>query len=181
MPTPLLETRLIRTLDLHAPSSHQRAAHLSAASGLVNVGEHWYVVADDEHHLGMFSSTHDAPGRLLRMFDGSLPDKLKARKAKKPDLEALVLLPRFRDYPGGALLALGSGSRPNRESCVLLGLDAVGAIDRAPTLFDLSELYAALGEHIAYSISKVRWCWATACACCSGATRAAPMQSSILR
>lgn len=144
----MLETRLIRTLDLHAPSSHNRAAHLSAASGLVSVGEHWYVVADDEHHLGMFSSTHEAPGRLLRIFAGTLPDKLKPRKARKPDLEALVLLPRFRDYPSGALLALASGSRPNRQMGVLLGLDAEGAIDRAPTVFDLAELYAGLGGHV---------------------------------
>jgi len=44
------------------------------------------------------------PGRLHRLFEGELPDKPKARKTAKPDLEALARLPAFHGCPHGALL-----------------------------------------------------------------------------
>ncbi len=48
-------------------------AHLSAASALVRVAERLFVVADDELHLGLFDLGDPAPGRLVRLFEGSLP------------------------------------------------------------------------------------------------------------
>ena len=89
-------------------------AHLSAASALVRVAERLFVVADDELHLGVFDLGDPAAGRLVRLFEGSLPAEKKARKAAKPDLEALALLPAMADFAQGALLALGSGSTPGR-------------------------------------------------------------------
>ncbi len=60
-------------------------AHLSAASGLVRVGERLYVVADDEVHLGVFdSSAMHAPGALLRLLEGDLPHDKGARKKPSP-------------------------------------------------------------------------------------------------
>ena len=66
------------------------------------------------------------------------------RKALKPDLEALVRLPSFPGYPPGALLALASGSRPNRRTGVVLELDESGRIAREPRPYDLTSLYSSL-------------------------------------
>lgn len=131
------------------PAHHPRGqSHLSAASGLVQVNERFYVVADDEHHLGRFKAAVDAPVKLMRLFPGDLPSGDKERKAKKPDLETLTSLPAMAGYPHGALLALGSGSKPTRERGVLLALDAQGRIGKEgglpPKRIDLSGLYKGL-------------------------------------
>lgn len=98
--------------ELHAL---QKVAELdvSAASGLVAWRDELYVVADDE----LFVAVFDRAGRPLariELFEGALPEEHKARKRRKPDLEALALL------PNGQLLALGSGSTPARmrSACV---------------------------------------------------------------
>jgi hypothetical protein len=135
----------IRELNIAAAAASMRPLHLSAASGLVCLNSIMYVVADDELHLGVFS-TDSEPGHLIRLFDGVLPDSQAARKRQKPDLEALTLLPAFRDFPHGALLAVGSGSRPNRCRGVLLALDPHGAICGSPRNLDLSSILAPLNE-----------------------------------
>lgn len=131
----------IRELLLSHSSSEKRAPHLAAASGLVSIVNKLYVVADDENHLGVFSAVNDAPGDLIRLFEGTLPEKTKKRKAEKPDLETLTHLPAFSGYAHGALLALGSGSKPNRATGVLLGLGSDGEVNTAPQHVDLSLLY----------------------------------------
>ena len=134
----------LRELNLTTPTSIGRPLHLAAASGLVQVGDYLYVVADDEHHLGVFSATQPVAGTLVTLFEGELPDELEERKARKPDMEALVVLPAVEDYPDGALLAIGSGSKKRRRRAVLLGLAADGAINTAPKIVDFSELYEEL-------------------------------------
>jgi hypothetical protein len=131
----------IRELLLSHATSENRAPHLAAASGLVNIGSTLYVVADDENHLGVFSADTQAPGDFIRLFEGTLPEKTKKRKAEKRDLETLTQLPAFAGYAHGALLALGSGSKPNRATGVLLGLDANGQVNTAPQHIDLALLY----------------------------------------
>ena len=133
--------------QLTFPSSHAAVPDpLSAASGVVVAGRFLYVVADDELHLGVFdlSGTGTGDGATLRLFPGELPGDAKTRKARKPDLEALVRLPPFPGYPAGALLALPSGSRPNRQTGALLALDDTGAPGGTPRPVDLSALYAPL-------------------------------------
>ena len=144
----MIHTQKIRELHLTHGSSESRSPFISAASGLVKVNNLLYVVADDEHHLGVFSTGHVRPGELVRLFEGTLPDKAKKRKAQKPDLETLLLLPTFAGYPHGALLAMGSGSKPNRDTGVLLGLDALGNVNSAPRLVDLSLLYDAIRAEV---------------------------------
>lgn len=138
----------IRNLDLLDAASRERPAHLSAASGLVCAGSFIYVIADDELHLGVFRSTGGGAGSLLRLFAGELPASEVERKARKPDLEALTLLPAFPGYPDGALFALGSGSKPNRRLGALLGLDAHGAVRGSPSVVDLSPMFASLEEEL---------------------------------
>ena len=138
----------IRELDLLDTGDAEAPRHVSAASGLARAGSSIYVVADDELHLGVFAAAGNAPGRLLRLFDGELPAEKAARKKQKPDLEAITPLPPFGDCPNGALLALGSGSKRNRCRGALLRLDADGAIDGAPRIVDVSPLFEELDRHI---------------------------------
>ena len=140
----LISLAKLRTLDLETPSSAGRPAHLSAASGLARAGRFLYVVADDELHLGVFSAESAAPGRLMRVFQGDLPLPPAERKARKPDLEAITLLPASAAYPHGALLALGSGSKAQRCRGVLLGLSSQGETTSGPRECDFSGILGAL-------------------------------------
>lgn len=139
----------IRELNIQAEDPGAQPPHISAASGLVCVGSTIYVVADDELHLGVFSIVPTEPGRLVRLFDGALPDNKVERKRRKPDLEALVLVPASRDFPHGALLALGSGSRPNRCRGALFDLDPHGAVSGSPIEVDLTPILAPLHDAFA--------------------------------
>lgn len=142
----------VRQLDLSATTSG-RPLHLSAASGLVCLNSFNYVVADDELHLGVFRANSSEPGHLIRLFEGELPACKADRKKQKADFEALTLLPSYGDYPYGALLAFGSGSRPNRRLGALLGLDAQGAVRGSPQVVDCSPILASLdGEFPALNI-----------------------------
>jgi hypothetical protein len=144
-----LATERLRALTLDARLHPRGQGHLSAASGLVCANGRAYVVADDEHHLVVYRDLA-SPGELHRIAPGDLPVPKKARKRLKPDLEALFLLPPSRVNGRAALLAFGSGSRPNRHTGVAIPLgprgDPLGAVQH----FDLSPLYgplrAALGE-----------------------------------
>jgi len=144
-----ISLRKIRDLNLAAAASAGRPAHLSAASGLVSSGRFLYVIADDEMHLGVFPIQDGTPGRLIRLFPGDLPTKAKSRKRRKPDLEALTLLPRCTGHAHGALLALGSGSRPNRRGGALLTLDAQGTAGENAEPCDLAGLLSPLEERFA--------------------------------
>lgn len=141
------------------PATHPRGqGHLSAASGLVRAGAWLYLVADDEHHLGLLpaaaaavpQSMQQAPlVQLHRILDGDLPAEARARKKRKPDLKALALLPASPTHPHRALLALGSGSKPNRQRGVVIALDATGRPAGATQVVDLSPLYAPLRAEFA--------------------------------
>lgn len=153
---------LIQTLRID-PAQHLRGqAHLSAASGLVRVRQRLYVVADDELHLGMFdeptASQADAvsgshpehtTGSVLRLLEGDLPQDKDKRKKAKPDFESLVHLPPLPGCPAGALLALGSGSKPNRETGVLVALDVRGQPNGRMATVSLAPLYAPLRKRFA--------------------------------
>lgn len=138
----------IRELNLTAAAAAGRPAHLAAASGLVRTDSQLYVVADDELHLGVFPASGMQAGRLMRLFDGALPDAYAPRKASKPDMETLMRLPPFADYAHGALLALGSGSKTHRCRGVLLALDAQGVVGERVREINLSAFYGALDEHV---------------------------------
>jgi hypothetical protein len=138
--TQSIAPRVLRTLDLRGGDP----PHVSAASGLVVVKRHLYVVADDELGLGIFDHPSQSPGMLLPLAPGELPQDHDARKAVKPDCEALALMPATASLPHGALLALGSGSRSTRERGFLVPLDAAGGVAEPPREIDLAPLYAAL-------------------------------------
>lgn len=146
-----LAAKFIQPLLLDSWQHPRGQAHLSAASGLVCWHQRLYVVADDELHLGVFddigiADVAPAPGTLFRLLDGVLPKGKGLRKNAKPDFESLALLPALPGCPTGALLALGSGSRPNREVGVLVALDAHGAPSGGVAMVDLAALYAPLRQ-----------------------------------
>lgn len=140
----MIDARLLRKLDISNLLGDLSAAHLSAASGLVRVAQHLFVVADDELSLGVFDLSSKSPGQLVRLIEGDLPSQHRERKAEKPDLEALTVLPAFGSHAFGALMAIGSGSRPNRQRAVLLPLDRHGAVQGNPAHVDLAPLYERL-------------------------------------
>jgi hypothetical protein len=144
----MLSPTLLRTLQVD-PAVHPRGQpHLSAASGLVHVQGRCYVVTDDEHHLGYFKLQDNSPVKLKRLFSDDLPADPKKRKAAKPDLEVLASLPATLRYPYGALLALGSGSKPQRHGGLVMPLNAAGKLGKGDELvsqrLDLTDLYAPL-------------------------------------
>ena len=107
------------------------------------------MIAADEQHLAVFHDLASA-GDLHRLLPGDLPLTKPARKRLKADLETLFLLPAMGRSRGQALVALGSGSRPNRNTGVLIPLSADGAPMHAAQPFDLQPWYEplrqALGE-----------------------------------
>lgn len=135
---------LQRELTLARAPGAGRPRHLSAASGLARIGNRIYVIADDEHHLGVFIDHDERPGSLVRLRRGALPPRKEARKRRKPDSESLVVLPPFDRHPHGALFALGSGSRANRRAAVLLALNAEGLITGPPRAIGLTHCFACL-------------------------------------
>jgi hypothetical protein len=145
---PPLDLRRLRELDLDAPSGPGRTPHVSAASGVVQRGDFVYVIGDDELFLAVFQVSTDEPGRLERVLAGDLPADRAARKAAKPDLEALTVLPPFEGHPYGALLGLGSGSTPARDRGFVWGLAADGALDGEAAEIELSPLYDLLREQV---------------------------------
>jgi hypothetical protein len=133
----MLTIEPLRDLTLRRATHTPGQRYLSAASGLVCANGRAYVIADDEHHLAVFDGEH-GHGRTVRLFEGDLPTGAKARKQRKPDTETLAWL------PPGVLLALGSGSRPQRCRGAWIALDRQGAPRRPARPVDLSPLYDPL-------------------------------------
>ena len=134
--------------ELRITPSGSGLGHLSAASGLAVVGDWMYVVADDEHSLGLFRVGDESPGRWLTLFDDVLPSGHAERKALKADLEALTVLPEMAGYPHGALFVAGSGSKPNRRRGALLPLDVHGAVTGAARPVDLAAIHVPLQDQL---------------------------------
>jgi hypothetical protein len=117
-----------------------RSLPVSAASGLVRVGDVTHVIADDE--LQLLSLPDDGPAELLRLLPGDLPDDPRARKAIKPDLEALC---RWDD----GLLALGSGSTAMRHrGCLIRPVPGDISNATAVTTLDLAPLHTHLAARV---------------------------------
>lgn len=142
----MLEVHVLKELFVTPTPAGAGRHPLSAASGLVRMGSRFFVVADDENHLGVFDLPDATPGRLLPLFDGELPPDHAARKAAKPDCEALLRLPAFGHYPCGALMAFGSGSRPARQRAALVAFDSTGRLQGPARVIDLSPLLEPLRD-----------------------------------
>jgi hypothetical protein len=138
----------VKSLLLTHASQPGRRAHLSAASGLVQAGSWLYVVADDELQLAQFPVTGNDRGQLHRCFPGLLPVDYEARKAEKPDVEVLTLLPNFTHTHHSTLLALGSGSKKHRNRSALIPLYSSGDMAGPATILELEFFYEFLKQEI---------------------------------
>lgn len=97
------------------------------------------MVADDEPAIAVFDpARRPLAGELVALDEARLPAEHAGRKAAKPDLESLCLL------PGGVLFTLGSGATERRERGWLFRPDA-----REGHEVSLAELYAALRAELA--------------------------------
>lgn len=140
----MIEIRTMRELTLDKPSGAANSPHISAASSLVRVGETLFVIADDELDIGIFPDDAKQHGHMVRILDGHLSADSERRKKEKPDLESAMLVPAFENHPHGGVMALGSGSKPDRCSGALLPLDAQGAPAGHYVTIDLVPLYDRL-------------------------------------
>jgi hypothetical protein len=97
-----------------------------------------YVIADDQNVLAIYDLQGQRVGSIA-LSDAVLPAEPRARKAAKPDYECLLQLPE------GSLLALGSGSTPQRMSGALIRFQ--GAHPHVEHV-ELTPLYAALAREL---------------------------------
>jgi hypothetical protein len=106
---------------------------VSAASGLVRRGDRLVVAVDDEAALATFRLDGKG-GDWVHLSGEPMPLDPAERKAVKPDIEALALL------PDGSVLALGSGSTPARERAWRW------SPGQQPAALELASLYAELRD-----------------------------------
>lgn len=142
----MLEVKKIR--DLMMNKGDLGVAYVSAASGIAIVGKYAYVVADDQMCLACFDFDAGTPGDWIRLFSGELPHEHMARKAKKPDLEAICVLPPSKYAQQGALLVVPSGSKEWRSKGCLLPVDANGKIAGELLPLSFSGLFSFLGTKV---------------------------------
>lgn len=137
-----MNVKTLRTLELQSSLTPGLPPHVAAASGLARVGDWLHVVPDDALQLATFALDQSGPGKVHPLFpDPPLPPDEAKRKALKPDLESLAVVP----WKGGqALLAVGSGSTERRRRGVLQRLFDCGEVEGPATVFDLSPLYNSL-------------------------------------
>lgn len=147
----MITLKPIRNLDLAQPLGNNPHAHLSAASGLVKLGEWFFVVADDEKFISIFQNNNPAPGIAHRVMKGDLPADADERKKIKHDFEVITMLPVSQQYPFGALLILGSGSAKQREQGAIIEFAQSPSLKTPPVLgkidiIDLDPLFDALKD-----------------------------------
>lgn len=82
---------------------------VSAASGLLRIGDDFYTVSDDE--LKLYKILKNQTFESFQLITGTLPENHKERKKKKPDFESLYL-------HKNKIIAMPSLSKPNRIKAV---------------------------------------------------------------
>jgi len=126
----MISLNRVRILDIAKPPGF-----IAAASGLVFHNGEFHVIADDQLGLAIFSIKAGEPGRILPLIQGELPADPEARKKVKPDFESICILPEASP----SILALPSGSRPNRVIGAVIREKAVQHINLGPLYKRLSK------------------------------------------
>lgn len=142
---PRLKPDTLGRLGLGA--SRRRQQYLSAGSGLVRVKDWFYAVADDELFLLGIRLDRLDRGTRFQLFPGTLPQEHNARKKAKPDLEAVLHLEKSDGEPGH-LLAVPSGSKPNRIKGALRPLAKTGRVKSKAIEVNFGPLYRKLKRTI---------------------------------
>jgi hypothetical protein len=150
---PELALREIRQLDLEKAPDADTPAWIASASGVARRGDFVYVIGDELLEIGVFGLATGRPGRLRKVFEGSLPSDEGARKDVKPDLEALTTLPPVADEPQGGLIGLGSGSGEGRDRAFYWSFAVDGSLRGEPRTIRLTPVYDALREELGGQIN----------------------------
>ena len=117
-----------------------RELPVGAASAAVQVGRTLFVVADDENRLAAVNvDSWDV--RFVGFEAGQAASDHAERKRRKRDIEALTVAE-------GWLIALGSGSTPNRCRGFAWAVDDGGDLSGGVRPLDLQPLYAELSKAI---------------------------------
>lgn len=131
---PALSAQIVSRRSLH----HADGTHVRAASGLCWFQGNLCMVQDDALQLAMLdlqSGTVQALDLPLRADGARFFDVQRGNKADKPDFESCLAI-TLEGAP--KLLAFGSGSRPNRETLLLVHADL------RCELLDAHALYAGM-------------------------------------
>ncbi len=116
---------------------------ISAASGLVKNNDLFYVIADDEFSLAMFSIQDSNLDTIIPLITGSLPSDNKLRKKLKPDWESLVYI---SSKYNNALLAVPSGSEENRRLGILANIEDINSSKPTVRAIDFTSIYEELSK-----------------------------------
>lgn len=138
----IIPMETVRELTLNRPLEAGRKAHVSAASGLVKVGDRFYLAADDELSIFTFSEK-DKNLSSVSLSKGSLPADYTKRKAAKPDIEGIAALASSEWPPYGAIVAWPSGSMPTRMKAFVFRFGKNQKLEK-PIVSDISALGAKL-------------------------------------
>ncbi len=119
---------------------HSELTSVHAASGLVKLRNTFYVIADDQLSLALFTLNNTDSIQFLKLLPGQLPKDHREKKKLKPDWESLVHL--FSSDDTDTLLILPSGSKPNRTVGVAANINDEEL--KSTRKIDFSLLYAHL-------------------------------------
>jgi len=134
--------------ELNIANGDGKPGHLSAASGVVKLGNRVFVVADDEYNLAEFSLDNpNQPGILHRLVPEATQLFRDETVVPRSEFESLIYLEPEFFPPNGALLAIPSGSSPDRYSGVLINLSETGQPITAKEV-DFSGLYRTLAYQL---------------------------------
>jgi hypothetical protein len=117
----------------------------SACSGLIQIKNLFFTISDDQLALEIFSQI-SSDHSFFQLIPGQLPAEPRERKKLKPDFEALAFIEDIRFFPFGALLAIPSGSTPNRSQGALLVFGKDQELPSEAVVVDFSLLY----QHLTY-------------------------------
>lgn len=119
---------------------HSKLTSVHAASGLIKLGNNFYMIADDQLSLAVFTLDTTDSIQFAKLVEGVLPEDHRERKKIKPDWESLVCLRSLNNMD--EILVLPSGSKPNRTVGVLAKINASDL--QSVKKIDFSVLYAHL-------------------------------------
>lgn len=117
-----------------------RQLDVSAASGLITYQDKFYLVADDELQLQVYSQSGQGEGQSFQLLSRFLSEDKTLRKKSKPDFETLV-------RSGSQLLAIPSGSTAQRMESVSILLGSRGEI-LSSSPFMLDKVYSYLSQKL---------------------------------
>src|SRR5665809_20077 len=137
----MIGLKKVRDLSAVDQDGNERNLPIAAASALVRVKNQLLVLSDDEREMAIFEDGSNEPGTLIKVMEGTTPSSPDQRADHKPDFECMAHFEAFGRFEHGAILALASGSAPDRDRATLLKLTSDGRPGSDFEIVDLGPLY----------------------------------------